>query len=340
MENQMFMGLALTVLGGVMQGSFTLPMKFTPRWTWENTWLAYSAIGLLILPLVIAALTVPHLMDVYLGSEGRTLALAMFFGLGWGAGSTLFGTAVSRIGMALAFALVIGLTSALGSLVPMALLHPEELITAKGKMIIGGLGVVMLGLYCCARAGKLKAAQAGPESSVNGRSGFRTGLLLCLVSGTLSPMLNFSLAFGRDIAERAVSLGAKPENATNAIWALAVCSGFLVNALYCFYLLFRNKSWHAFRQGGTLSHWLMATVMGALWMFGISIYGTGAARVGGLGPMVGWPLFMTSIIVTANLWGLLTGEWKGVGSAPLRMILSGVILLVLAIFLIGYGGTL
>ncbi|MFQ5684678.1 MAG: L-rhamnose/proton symporter RhaT, partial [Candidatus Binatia bacterium] len=321
----------------------TLPMKFTRRWKWENIWLVYAVVGLLILPWAIAAWTIPQLMEVYQQSEVRAVVLAIIFGAGWGAGSVLFGLGVERIGMALAFAIILGLTAALGSLVPMMVLHPEEVITAKGGIITAGLGVVLAGIFLCARAGQLKqAALVAQESaaSMSPAKTFGSGLLICVLSGLLSPMLNFSLAFGEGIAQRAVELGAEPASAPNAIWALAVCSGFVVNAGYCSYLLLRNKTWGGFSERGTAPYWVLGIVMGALWMFGISVYGMGAANVGELGTVIGWPLFMATIIIMANVWGGVTGEWRGAGPRARRMIVSGVAVLILAIFIIGYGTTL
>ncbi len=40
--NTNILGLGLLVLAGGMNGSFTLPMKFTQRWAWENTWLVHG----------------------------------------------------------------------------------------------------------------------------------------------------------------------------------------------------------------------------------------------------------------------------------------------------------
>lgn len=325
-----------------MQGSFTLPMKFTQKWRWENVWLVYAVVGLFLLPWLVAAWTIPQLVEVYRQADLRALAFAIVFGAGWGAGSVLFGLGVDRIGMALAFAIILGLTASVGSLVPMMVLHPEKLDTAKGYLIVVGLAVVLVGIYLCARAGYLKEAllaSQGPASSSNPPKNFGLGLFVCVLSGILSPMLNFSLAFGESITERAVELGAKPTSAPNAIWALAVGSGFVVNAGYCLHLLLRNKSWGAFGDRGTSSYWLLGTMMGALWMFGISVYGMGAAKVGELGTVIGWPLFMATIIIMANVWGMLTGEWRGAGPRARRMIISGVAVLTLAIFIIGYGST-
>jgi L-rhamnose-H+ transport protein len=53
--------------------------------------------------------------------------------------------------------------------------------------------------------------------------------------------------------------------------------------------------------------------MGLLWMFGMFAYGVGASRMGPRGPVLGWPLFMTLMVLMGNFWGSVTGEWKGAG---------------------------
>jgi hypothetical protein len=71
--------------------------------------------------------------------------------------------------------------------------------------------------------------------------------------------------------------------------------------------------------------------MGTLWMAGISLYGSGARKLGPLGSSLGWAIFMTSMVIVANLFGLLTGEWR---EAPLRSkqkLMISIALLVLAI---------
>jgi L-rhamnose-H+ transport protein len=65
------------------------------------------------------------------------------------------------------------------------------------------------------------------------------------------------------------------------------------------------------------------------------MYGVGATKLGALGPVLGWPLFMSLIVITATLWGVGTGEWKGAGRQPLRLLASGVAVLVVAIFVLG-----
>jgi len=58
-------GFLLLVVAGVLTPLFALPMKFTRRWAWENTWPVWSVLALLLLPLIAAVITVPQLSHVY-----------------------------------------------------------------------------------------------------------------------------------------------------------------------------------------------------------------------------------------------------------------------------------
>src|SRR6266571_7576040 len=58
-------GLAAVVLAGVLQGLFAVPMKYAPRWNYENIWLIFSLVGMVVLPWMLTTATVPHLREVY-----------------------------------------------------------------------------------------------------------------------------------------------------------------------------------------------------------------------------------------------------------------------------------
>jgi L-rhamnose-H+ transport protein len=153
-------------------------------------------------------------------------------------------------------------------------------------------------------------------------------------------MLNLALAFGAPVAEAAAQAGATPSAAQNAIWALAVGAGSLANVAYTLRLLFRNRTWRSFRAIGSGRNLVLATAMGILWMAGVSSYGAGAAALGALGPVIGWPVFMCMVIITGNIWGFATGEWKQAPRAAFRLNLAGVALLIAAIAVTSISSTL
>ncbi len=340
MSSQAEMGALLVVLGGILQGAFAVPMKGMGRWRWENTWLVYAVFAMVLAPLTVGLYTVPHLLSVLTSTPAATMAAVALFGFGWGCGSTLFGLGIARIGMALGFAIILGMTSPLGSLLPLAILHPDQLWTPKGKHLIAGLGIVIVGIILCAIAGakrerEQKPAAASWHEAGRERSSFIAGLLICIASGILSPMLNFSFTFGTKLTDAAKLAGAGPTSSANAIWVPALGAGFLANAGYCLYLLNRNKTWGRFRgEEVPFGYWLGALAMGLMWYGGICVYGLGAAAMGSLGGIIGWPAFMATMIVTANVLGAITGEWKGASGAARAYSWLGIAVLVGAIYVI------
>src|ERR1700752_2252881 len=98
-------GFVLLVVAGVMNASFALPMKFTRRWAWENTWAVWSGLALLVMPLIATVITVPQLSHVYAQAGMRPVVLVAAFWIGWGKAQILFGLAIDLIGMGLWFAL-------------------------------------------------------------------------------------------------------------------------------------------------------------------------------------------------------------------------------------------
>ncbi|HLJ89958.1 MAG TPA: L-rhamnose/proton symporter RhaT, partial [Candidatus Angelobacter sp.] len=103
------LAILLVLIGGAMEGSFALPMQRTQRWAWENVWLIYSVVGLIVIPWIAAWITVPHLFLVYHQVAGRTLFMAALFGFGWGIANVLFGLALPLVGMAITFAVIVGM---------------------------------------------------------------------------------------------------------------------------------------------------------------------------------------------------------------------------------------
>ena len=341
-------GLLLGLVSGVMTGSFSLPMKKTTRWSWEATWLIWSVCALLIIPWVIAFVTVPDVLNVFSDAKIPDMLLVFVFGLCWGLGAVFFGQSIAMIGISLSFALCIGLASALGALIPM-LKDPQVFQTAGGVWSTIGIAVMITGVAVCAIAGHFKEKQMKPvaddepvtqEPASKPAGSMMLGLLLATLGGIFSSMLNFAFNFSGSIKEAALSLGASEVSASDPVWAITLLGGLTINVVYCSFLLFRNKTWGDYKKPQTGSHWFLAALMGAIWMPSIALYGRAAVLMGNLGGSAGWGLYMGIIILISNFWGFVTGEWQGVHGKPIRLIVIGIALLLAAIWLIGYATTL
>ena len=81
-------------------------------------------------------------------------------------------------------------------------------------------------------------------------------------------------------------------------------------------------------------------MMGAIWMPSIAIYGRSAVLLGDLGGSAGWGLYMGVVILISNVWGFVTGEWKGIHGKPIKLVIIGISFLLTAICIIGYATTL
>jgi L-rhamnose-H+ transport protein len=324
-------GLLILALAGVMNASFTLPMKYARRWAWENTWLAWTIFALLVLPPVVTYATVPHLGAVYRSTAANIVFEVVGFGAGWGVAQVFFGLAVDAIGIALTFSLVLGTSAAVGTLVPLLRLHPERLNTAAGHGVLAGVALVLAGVLVCAVAGR----QREKALALNAGTGKNAtlGLALAILCGFGASFVNFGLAFGAPLVDSARAAGSAAFNASNAVWMPLMLAGAVPNLLYCFWLLAKNRSASKFPDGGA-GHWALAFVMAAFWFGSTLLYGLSTVKLGAWGPIVGWPLFMSLIVITASLLGMVTGEWKNSGKAPLRIQWAGVALLVLAVFIL------
>lgn len=334
----LWVGVALAVTAAFINGNFAVPLKRAKKWPWENSWAVYSLVALLISPWALAWFTVPRLGDVYSALSAVQILTPLIFGAGWGISQVLLGISVARVGMALTFAIVIGLSASLGTLIPLISLDPGVFLSAKGVSVLTGIVIMGGGIYLCARAGREREALQA-TSDLSGKtavgSGYGAALAVTIIAGVLTPMLNYALAFGKPVLARAMELGASPANATYAVWSIALLGGLLVNLAYCLYLLSRNKTWSAF--GARSYDWLGAVVMGLMWMGSIALYGVATTHLGPSGAAIGWGLFSIFVILAANLSGLVMGEWRGVGSRPLRKLGLGLALLVVASTVIAWG---
>jgi L-rhamnose-H+ transport protein len=330
-------GVGLVLAAGVMQGAFPLPLKFTRKWEWENIWLASSILGLVVFPWLIAVWTIPHLSAVLGDISLRSAAVVYLFGAGWGIGGLLFGLGVHRVGVSLTLGIVIGLTSAFGSLVPLAIYQPHRFRETAGILLIAAVVVTFAGLWLCAIAG-LHRERNLPDAAETGAKTFRrgsywAGIAICLLSGLLSPLFNFALICGEPVLAAAKTHGARPADAPNLIWAIAMTGGLVPTAVYCAYLTRNNKSWSRFQSSGQAFDAGLAMLMGALFAFGNSAYGMGAEYMGSLGPIVGWPVFMAVQVVAGNLLAVATGEWRGAGPSAAGYLIAGTAALIIAVFL-------
>lgn len=331
------LGMLIVFFAGIFNGSFTLPMKYSRVWSWENIWIVYSGLSFLTLPWILAIWFVPGLVQVYHGLSWQALFYPAFFGLLWGIAQTTFGIAVNMVGMAVAYVIVCGLVCVIGAIVPILILSPADLFQPTGLTMLASMFVLLCGLALYGIAGSRRDREMNKQS---GNSNFKAGFALCIFTGVVGGAWNLGFSFSRDIVQRSNSLGASSIISTYAVWAIVLSGALLPNVLYPAYLLSRNGTWTAFAQGKLYTELGFGISMALIWFLGIIAYGIGATLVGKYGTSVGFTLFIAATILASTGFGAITGEWSETSVKTRRFLAAGVVTIFASVFILHLGSML
>jgi L-rhamnose-H+ transport protein len=340
-----YLGILLALISGLMNGTFTLPMRYLTRWAWETVWAVFIVVACVVMPPVVLFLSVAHPLQVLVAAPARAEMIALATGFIWGFGAILFGLGVSAVGISMVNTLVLATSASLGSFLPLLILAPERLGQPQGRAIMLGTVTALAGMALCGYAGILrerseKAGAGASRQMVGAARPIGVGLVICAGAGILSALMNVGYSLSQGIIASAVQAGNSPFAGSTVIWLLVLESGAIANLAYCGYLLDKNRTWSNFRQAKALPLYGLAILMGLLWEGGLFAYGAAATKLGKLGPAIGWPLSLVVSLVTANCVGFLTGEWKLSSRATRRRMALGLAILLVAIGILAWSGRL
>lgn len=335
---QLFSGFLLVLLAALLQGTFVLPMTMVKHWSWEHTWATFSLLGMFLLNWIIIILLVPNIFAVYTASPAHDLVILALFGMGWGVGAVLFGLGMDRLGMALGYPIIMGLIAGLGALIPLLFFSPPILPAAKALIWLG-TALVIVGIVVCSIGGARKTRPGGITTATSSVS-FKAGLVVAILAGVLSCLPNVGVAFGGNVISAAKQLGVSASSSGNTVWALLFTLGCAMNLAYCLYLMAKRKTFGRYFSHATLRNLGLSALMAAMWIGSFYFYGSGAAKLGRLGIIVGWPLFISLSIAVGNVWGLWRGEWEGSPRDARRLLNLGLCILIVAIVVLGISNVL
>lgn len=329
-------GILLASVSGLCNGLFTAPMKTIPHWKWENIWLIFIITSCLVMPCAIVWTTIADPAAVIGQAPTPAVAAALAFGFCWGFGAIFFGLSVDRLGVSVSNSLVIGLSSALGALVPLVLRGGFH-AGAQQMLLFAGIGTFIAGVWVCAQAGLLR--DAATSTTAQSRPPL-TGYLFAVAAGIMSAIFNIGYTLALPIADTGQALGNSPFAATNFIWLLMLGAGAVPNIAFCALLLRKNGTFERFASPERHRTWGLAVVMGVLWGASIFLYGAATPMLGRFGPSIGWPLSLAVALVVANLMGFLLGEWRNAGPLAPRKFRLAMALLFTAILLCAGSATM
>lgn len=339
----------MEVINGILYhavGASSASLCYTPQkkvrlWSWQTYWLAQAAVCWLILPVAVAFLTIPHLSAVLAEAPSTAMYRSFLLGMAYGVGGTAFGIAIRYVGFSLTYAISVGISCVLGTLIPPVINGTfSQILESNGATgIFSGVAMGALGIALCGVAGRSKEKDIEKKQAVKAEFSLSKGLPLCLLAGVLSAFYSFSLDQASPVATIAEKYGAG-ELKENVKYLFSNTGAFVTTLLYCLYLHSRHRTWKEYGSAGSGlgKNYVMAVLTGILWYGQFFFYGLGHVRMeaGGYG-FSSWAIHMIMLVLFSSIAGLLLREWNGCSSRTIRLLVLALFVLVIAVLLLTYG---
>jgi L-rhamnose-H+ transport protein len=346
------LGIIFHSIGGFASGSFYMPFKKVKGWAWESYWIIGGLFSWLIVPPLAAWLTVPGFAAIISSTTSSILGITYLMGLLWGIGGLTYGLGVRYLGMSLGNSVILGFCSAFGALVPSIYysLHPTAgkisfiymLGHPGGQLVLIGVLVCLIGIAISGTAGWKKEKELSPEQTKASVQEFSLvkGLIIATISGILSSFFNFGIEAGKPMAEEAVKEGFNPLFQNNVAFVVILWGGLTTNLIWTTILNLKNKTYGNFvdLKKPLLNNYFFAALAGTTWFMQFFFYGMGESKLGN--GASSWILHMSTIILTANMWGLYNKEWKGVSTQTFRTFVIGIAVILLSVVIVGIGNSI
>ncbi len=346
----LFTGILLHGLGALSASLCYTPQKGVSGWSWQTYWLVQAAICWLILPFVVAYFTIPSLGKVLSAAPADAMWRSFLLGAVYGIGGTAFGIAIRYVGFSLTYAISVGISCVLGTLLPPLYKGEFRIVVAQDGFvwILVGILIGVLGITLCGMAGYAKDRDLAQGRQESDSFNIAKGLPVCLLAGVLAAFFSFALDQGRPIAVIAEQYGAGDFQG-NVIYIFSNTGAFVTTAIYCIYLHVKNRTFkefimlpniHRTRKPIILSlNYAFAGLTGILWYTQFFFYGLGHTRMGKF-EFSSWAIHMILLVLCSSVIGLLLKEWKSTSTKTRNLLLGAVSVLIIAVLVLTYGNSL
>jgi len=339
------LGVTLHAIGGLAAASFYIPYKRVSGWSWETYWLVGGVFSWILAPWAFSLVILPQTVEIIRAASGTTLFWTFFFGVLWGVGGLTFGLTMRYLGIALGYAIALGLCAAFGTLMPPLFAGDLGTIasTGSGQVVLLGVLVCLAGIAVSGRAGMRKENEVSEEQKKAAVAEFSLGkgMAVAVVCGVMSASMAYGIAAGKPIAQAALDHGSPTLWQNLPVLIVILTGGFLTNAVWCLFLIAKNRSGGDLLRAELPRSWnyVMCAMAGVTWYLQFFFYSMGTTRMGRY-DFSSWTLHMASIIIFSTLWGISLREWAGTSTRTWQLVAAGLGLLVASTVVVGYGNYL
>jgi L-rhamnose-H+ transport protein len=246
-----FLGVIYHWIGGFASATNFIPFRGIRRWSWEIYWLIQGFAAWIVAPLVLAFIFVPHLVSILREAPASSIHYAFLWGVLWGIGGITFGLAIRYLGLALGYAIALGLCTAFGTLIPP--IYDGSIHTifheTSGQVILAGVAICLIAVAINGAAGLSKEREVTPEEKAEAGEtdyNFGKGIAVAIFAGIMSSFFAFGLKAGAPIgaiAKRELLAHNRLDLWQNLpILIVVLWGGFLTNFIWSAILILKNNS--------------------------------------------------------------------------------------------------
>lgn len=340
MTLELLLGISLIAIGAFSSGSFAIPFDKTRNWAWENYWLVYSLFAYIVVPVIACYVFCPGFTTVLFQQSTSTLGWIFLLGMIYGVSNLTFGLSLRYLGLSLGYSMSLGLMMVLGTIIPPAI--DGRLTTllqqSGGSLLIGGMLLSIAGIAISGYAGYKKDQNSGANE--NSELNFGKGLALVFLVGITGAAQALAVEQGISISSAMVEGGVNPLFQTLPVFLLIYSGSFVVAIVWCLILARKNNNLRVFIKTKDINvtyNYLYCGIAGFLWFINFIFYGMGKSRMGTFS-FTAWGILMSLTIVFATVWGLYRGEWKAADVKTKGWMYLGLLVLIVASFMIGMSG--
>lgn len=332
-------GIIWALLGGLMLGLYALPGKFTKNFQEENTWGLFFMQTMFLVPILVSALTLNNISDIYSSPDVQAALPTMIIAsILWGLGVMMWGKAIHHIGLSLGFSLFIGTVILVGTLLPIAIKVADVGLEAglpgfdQLILILTGVVIILLGILFNGKAGLTREADSeqNEEAAAQGKS-MSTGIIIAIVGGLLAT--GFNVAFtvgGGPLSASVVAAGNPAWMVSLAVMLVVFLSGGVIMAGYFGWQITAKGTWGSFKTPSFGANFMLIFIM-AFFHYAASVaYGYGAGLFD-LGPVVVYAIFNTTCVCVAVISGIVTNEWDQASTAAKKYLYLGLASMVIGV---------
>lgn len=341
-----FFPFGLILVAGVLNGSFAMPLKHCSSLEHHVLWFLFSLLALWVLPLSCLSLFVANPLDKIALLSPHVLLTLFIGGICFGVGQLSYCSAFRYIGLSLNCIINIAIGTSIVGLLGL-IQKPTLILTSYGKLQALGITCFLIAVILGGLAGHRRhqnQVQTQEKALANNKPILHRskkylflGIVLAVIAGcgVAAEGTAFAMASHEQVKITVASISSI--DFSIIFWSLLFMSAGVPYSLFFLFSVMRHRKSKQIFQHKHLVVFFNLALMAVCYFVPLLIFSYATFSMkDDFAVTISWPLFMSLVVLVANGWGVLQGEWAHVTQGTIRLFISSIIMLLLAIIIFSF----